>query len=476
MFSLKSIKRYFSKLIKILSLKELRILPAYLSYSFVLAVIPIATIIVIVAGYFSISIDSIINLINEFLPSYASDIVVGVISGKDFDISVGVLNIFTFIAAANGMYAIVSASNDLYKIENSSQIKDRFRAFIILLIIISAILFLILVPMLGDKIILLLGRYESLNKIVENILLIYIGGILVIIAGYILAVWGLSCYMKKELTNPIYMLINAFNEISTGNYSVRVDFDTVTEFVEIRDSFNGMVKRLFDMEEEKRVSYQQRQQLLTDIGHDLKTPTTIIQGYSSVVLEGRVTEEHKEKCMRIINENAANLAELTELLLDYTRFDCADYKLTLTNYDLGEFLRRIIAEKILLFEEHQINLVIDIPNRKVEAEIDFKILKRAIVNLLNNIIQHNPAGINALVCLTDQKKIIIADSGELIPEEIKDKIFDPFVCGDKARNPEKHNSGLGLSITKKIVEMHNGRLYLEQGWKEYTKAFVIDLS
>ena len=90
MFSLKSIKRYFSKLIKILSLKELRILPAYLSYSFVLAVIPIATIIVIVAGYFSISIDSIINLINEFLPSYASDIVVGVISGKDFDISVGV--------------------------------------------------------------------------------------------------------------------------------------------------------------------------------------------------------------------------------------------------------------------------------------------------------------------------------------------------------------------------------------------------
>lgn len=173
MFSLKSIKRYFSKLIKILSLKELRILPAYLSYSFVLAVIPIATIIVIVAGYFSISIDSIINLINEFLPSYASDIVVGVISGKDFDISVGVLNIFTFIAAANGMYAIVSASNDLYKIENSSQIKDRFRSFIILLIIISAILFLILVPMLGDKIILLLGRYESLNKIVENILLIY---------------------------------------------------------------------------------------------------------------------------------------------------------------------------------------------------------------------------------------------------------------------------------------------------------------
>ena len=56
------------------------------------------------------------------------------------------------------------------------------------------------------------------------------------------------------------MLIDAFNEISTGNYSVRLNFEAVTEFVEIRDSFNSMVKRLFDMEEEKRVSYQQRQQ------------------------------------------------------------------------------------------------------------------------------------------------------------------------------------------------------------------------
>ena len=61
--------------------------------------------------------------------------------------------------------------------------------------------------------------------------------------------------MKKELTNPIYMLIDAFNEISTGNYSVRLNFEAVTEFVEIRDSFNSMVKRLFDMEEEKRVSF-----------------------------------------------------------------------------------------------------------------------------------------------------------------------------------------------------------------------------
>ena len=114
------IKRYFKKLIEILSLKELRILPAYLAYSFVLAVVPILTIIVIVAGFFSISIDSVISLLTDLLPSYASRVVVDAISGQSFDFSVGLLNIVTFCIAANGMYAIISASNSLYKIEETN--------------------------------------------------------------------------------------------------------------------------------------------------------------------------------------------------------------------------------------------------------------------------------------------------------------------------------------------------------------------
>lgn len=310
---------------------------------------------------------------------------------------------------------------------------------------------------------------------IKNILLIYVGGLLLMIAGYIFAVMSLSHHMKKELTNPIYMIMEAFNRVSIGDYTVRVDFNSVTEFVQIKDSFNSMVKRLFEMEEEKRISYQQRQQMLMDIGHDLKTPITIIQGYSSVMIDERIPAKKKEKCIQIINENAINMAELIELLLDYTRFDCAEYKIETKTCDLSEFLRRIVIEKLLLFEEKKISVVFDIPDEKIEAEIDAKLLKRAIVNLLNNILQHNSSGINVLIRLTLEKEIIIADSGEIIPEDIKNKIFEPFVCGDKARQIEKHNNGLGLSISKKIVEIHNGKLYLEQTWNEFTKAFIVQL-
>lgn len=310
---------------------------------------------------------------------------------------------------------------------------------------------------------------------IKNIILIYIGGIIVIIVGYVLAVWGLSYYMKKKLTNPIYKLKYAFEGISKGDYTIRVKFDAVSEFAEIRDSFNYMVKRLCDMDKEKRASYLQRQQLFSDLGHDLKTPTTIIQGYSSAILDGKVGEERREKFIRIINENAFNMGELIDLLLDYTRLERADYEITLTTCDLGEYLRRIVIENLLLYEENGINLEINIPEERIEAKIDLKIMKRAIVNLLNNILQHNPSGTNAFICVTSDKKIIIADSGEPIPEEIQDKIFEPFVCGDKARKPDRHNNGLGLSITRKIIEIHKGQLYMAIGWKEYTKAFIIEL-
>lgn len=167
------VKKYIKKILKILSLKELRILPAYLSYSFVLASIPLFTIIVIIAGSFSISVSNIINLINDILPSYASNVIVNAISGKEFDLSVGFLNLATFVVAANGMYAIIEASNSLYKIENNSPIRDRARSFLILLIIIGLLLFLVLVPMLGDKILKLLGNHQVLSNAIDNITIIY---------------------------------------------------------------------------------------------------------------------------------------------------------------------------------------------------------------------------------------------------------------------------------------------------------------
>lgn len=168
-----NLKKYTKKIIKILSLKELRILPAYLAYSLVLAIIPIITIVAVIAGYFSISIATFISFIEEFFPSYLSSVMISAISGNNFDVSIGLLNIATFLVAANGMYAIINISNDLYKIDSSSVIKDRLKSFLILLVIIILILFLLFVPILGDKIITLFYSSPMPDHILRGITLLY---------------------------------------------------------------------------------------------------------------------------------------------------------------------------------------------------------------------------------------------------------------------------------------------------------------
>lgn len=200
------IKKYVKKIVKILSLKELSILPAYLSYSLVLAIVPIITIIVAIASFFSISIDTVINLIGNVLPSYASDILVNAISGESFDISLGVLNLATLLVAGNGMYAIINASNSLYKIDDKLDIKDRIRSFIILLIMILMLFFLLIVPILGDKIIELISNFVNSTNILEMIKLLYnalkwpITFILIFISVKIIYVIAPSTKIKGEET------------------------------------------------------------------------------------------------------------------------------------------------------------------------------------------------------------------------------------------------------------------------------------
>lgn len=164
------LKKNLKKLLKILSSKELRILPAYLAYSFVLASVPILTVIVVISGLFSISIGTVINFINNIFPEYVSDVIIQIISGKTFDVSIGFLNIFTFFAATNSTYAIIMAFNDLHDVNKSNMIKDRLKSILILIIIIIILLFLVVGYIFGNRI---LNLLISNNIIQESVSLIY---------------------------------------------------------------------------------------------------------------------------------------------------------------------------------------------------------------------------------------------------------------------------------------------------------------
>ena len=158
-------KRYLKKLFKVFTKKELRVLPGNIAFFSVLALIPIITIIIWVASYFSISIDSVINNIQNIFPPAVSDIVVKFISGRGFDSSLGTFTVIAFFIASNGTYAIISSSNTLYKVEKSDAVRDRIKSVILLIILITLIVFLLLVPMFGNKILSLVGDSYIANEL-----------------------------------------------------------------------------------------------------------------------------------------------------------------------------------------------------------------------------------------------------------------------------------------------------------------------
>ena len=169
----KKIKSYFKKLFKILSKPEMAILPSNIAFNIILAIIPLLTIIVLIASSFDISIDLVTKLVESMMPKQVSNVIIDVISGKGFDTNIGISNFLAFFLASNGTFAIINASDALYKIENKDQIKKRVSSLVILIIIIMLLLFLAIVPIFGENIINLMHKAKILDRYVNEIIIIF---------------------------------------------------------------------------------------------------------------------------------------------------------------------------------------------------------------------------------------------------------------------------------------------------------------
>lgn len=237
----------------------------------------------------------------------------------------------------------------------------------------------------------------------------------------------------------------------------------------------GKVNELLEEEKERQLNYERRRNLLlSDIAHDIKTPITTICGYSKALSEGVAQEEKRMDYLNAIYGKALRIDELITLLFEYVKLDSEGYILHKEPGDLAELLRETIAAHYADFEEKQISLTIDIPDDSLPCEMDSLQIGRAITNLLTNALRYGREKGKVLVRLRDDV-LTVADDGKPIDPDFAERIFDPFSREDSSRRT-KEGSGLGLSISAKIVEMHGGELLLNQEFGEgYTKAFQIRL-
>lgn len=170
---MKSIKRYVKKLLIIIRKNEMNYLPGNMAFNLVLALIPILMLTVYIASFFSVSIDSVIRLLEDILPSKISSTIIEVISGRGFDKGLGFLNLITLIIASNGAYSIITSCDALYKVKKTDEIKKRIKSLFILIIIVLLFLFLIIVPLFGEKILELLYNFKILKDIIDDLLIVF---------------------------------------------------------------------------------------------------------------------------------------------------------------------------------------------------------------------------------------------------------------------------------------------------------------
>jgi len=255
--------------------------------------------------------------------------------------------------------------------------------------------------------------------------------------------------------------------------------------------FSALVLKQFKAIEEeehrKQKEFDKRGNLmLSDIAHDLRTPITTVSGYAMALSDGMVEEEKKQEYLDAIQAKSKRMSDLISLLFDYVKLDSDGFTLNKGQYDVCELVRECAAFQYQDIEDANMTLEVDIPEEQYMMNLDKLQFSRVVTNLLTNAVRHNSPGTDiGLFVDVDEDEIIrimVADNGELIPEEQVQQIFDPFVMGDESRN-SKGGTGLGLSISKKIVEMHGYKIKLVQQpdvsrisqVEQYQKAFIITM-
>ena len=296
--------------------------------------------------------------------------------------------------------------------------------------------------------------------------------------AYIILVVIFVFVLRSKFYEPLEKLNKAMELLTEGKRKKPVDYSGPREFVDICDRFNIMVSKLEDSENQRKKLMNDKERMMADISHDLKTPITSIQGYAKALSDGIIVDVDKDKYIKIIYEKSKKLTELINIFHEYSKLEHPDFNLIFEKVDLSEYLRAYIALKYEDIVESGFNIEVDIPEEEMEIKIDKVQLQRVFDNILGNSIKHNEKGTNIYVSLKEKNdiyEIIIADDGKGISKDIANNIFEAFTVGDESRN-SKQGSGLGLAIAKTIVDLHGGTIELQpESLKKFSTQFKIIL-
>jgi signal transduction histidine kinase len=270
--------------------------------------------------------------------------------------------------------------------------------------------------------------------------------------------------LTKKFVTYIKEIAEGINEISLGNLDNRIEIKNEDEFALIADKLNQMaddIKRI--MENERRSEYA-KNELITSVAHDLRTPLTSIIGYLDLVSSKPLDEATRKKYVEIAYSKSKRLENLIEDLFTYTKFNFGEVKPSYTEVDMVKLIDQLLDEFYPSFTENQLEYEFKTSHFSAVIKADGDLLARAFANLISNAIKYGKAGKSIHLDLNKYENgvvVSITNYGEIIPKKDLELIFRRFYRVESSRSSETGGSGLGLAIAHSIVEMHGGTIKAE---------------
>ena len=307
-------------------------------------------------------------------------------------------------------------------------------------------------------------NYEVYYWIVNNrniVVCIYVGIIMAVVIYRFI-----SKYVND--TQEVYNALDLI--LKEDNQTIKLP----SEMNHFSDKINDIKYDYILTKKNEREAEQKKNDLIVYMAHDLKTPLTSIIGYLTLLKdEKQISKELQEKYIKIALDKALRVEDLTNQFFDITRYNLQKMPINKQEMNLVYLLKQVIDECYPMLEKRNLKCHLESVD-KVMYVGDGDKLARAFDNLLKNAINYSYENTTIQIQLEEKEgkiSIVFRNKGDKIPQYKLDKLFEKFYRGDDARTSSTGGAGLGLAITKQIIELHEGKIYVKND-DEYIEFFI----
>lgn len=276
---------------------------------------------------------------------------------------------------------------------------------------------------------------------------------------------SIGLWIYRSVAAPLVKLRKATQNIKEGNLDFVLEVDGTDEFAELCRDFEEMRRRLKESAEEKVLLDKENKELISNISHDLKTPITAVKGYVEGIMDGVAdTPEKMDRYVRTIYNKTNEMDHLINELTFYSKIDTNRIPYTFSKLNVDDYFSDCAEEVGLELETRDIQLYYaNYVEKDVLVIADGEQIRRVIHNIISNAIKYmdKPKGVIQIRVkdVGDFIQVEIEDNGKGIASKDLTYIFDRFYRTDVSRNSSKGGSGIGLSIVRKILEDHGGKVW-----------------